>query len=60
MAKKCKKATGGGGHMETLGLMFKTLWAPGEAMFLLSKRPRALLPLVLMGLVSLGVGIVAI
>ena len=46
--------------METLGLMFKTLWAPGEAMFLLSKRPRALLPLVLMGLVSLGVGIVAI
>jgi Yip1-like protein len=45
--------------METLGLMFKTLWAPGEAMFLVSKRPRALLPLILMGLVSLGVGIVA-
>src|SRR6267143_1045591 len=46
--------------METLGLMFKTLWAPGETMFFISKRPRALLPLVLMGLVSLGVGIVAI
>ena len=43
--------------METLGLVFKVLWAPGEAMLLVSKKPRVLVPLILLTLVSLGVGI---
>jgi hypothetical protein len=46
--------------METIGLIFKVLWAPGEAMFLISKKPRVLLPLILMGAISLGVGIVTV
>src|SRR5262245_50858608 len=31
--------------MDSIGLLFKVLWSPGEAMFLLSKRPRVLAPL---------------
>jgi hypothetical protein len=31
--------------METISLFFKVLWSPGEAMFLLSKTPRVLAPL---------------
>lgn len=30
--------------METIGLFFKVLWSPGETMFLLSKNPRVLAP----------------
>ena len=36
--------------MKTIGLLFKVLWAPGEAMFLLSKNPRVLTPLVFLWL----------
>ncbi|HLH30892.1 MAG TPA: YIP1 family protein [Terriglobia bacterium] len=44
--------------METIGLFFKTLWSPGEAMFFLSKKPRILVPLILIGVLQLGVGLV--
>ena len=46
--------------METIGLFFKTFWAPGEAMFVLSKKPRILLPLIIVGLLQLGVGLVSL
>jgi hypothetical protein len=46
--------------METIGLFFKTFWAPGEAMFKLSKKPRILVPLILVGVLQLGVGIVSL
>lgn len=39
--------------METLKLLLKVLWAPGEAMFLASKQPRVLIPLVTLGFISL-------
>jgi hypothetical protein len=45
--------------METLGLFFKTFWSPGEAMFLLSKKPRILLPLIILCVLQLGVGVVS-
>jgi hypothetical protein len=44
--------------METISLFFKVLWSPGEAMFLLSKNPRVLAPLLLIALSSLGIGAV--
>jgi hypothetical protein len=46
--------------METLGLFFKTFWSPGEAMFMLSKKPRILLPLIIVGVLQLGVGLVSL
>lgn len=42
--------------MRTIGLLFKVLWSPGETMFLLSKTPRVLVPLVLLCLVSAVAG----
>jgi hypothetical protein len=39
--------------METIGLLFKVFWSPGEAMFRVSKKPRVLVPLLLLCLVSL-------
>jgi hypothetical protein len=44
--------------MRSIGLLFKVLWAPGEAMFLLSKNPRVLAPLLFVVLTSLGSGII--
>jgi hypothetical protein len=45
--------------MQTIGLLFRVLWSPGETMLLLSKSPRVLVPLVFLSLFSLltGVGI---
>src|SRR5262245_41635141 len=31
--------------MQSIGLLFKVLWSPGEAMLLLSKTPRVLVPM---------------
>src|SRR5579884_3449950 len=42
--------------MQTIGLLFKVLWSPGETMFLLSKSPRVLAPLILLCLVSAFAG----
>jgi hypothetical protein len=42
--------------MESLNLLFKVLWAPGEAMFLISKNPRVLAPIVFLCLFSLITG----
>ena len=39
--------------MQSLGLLLKVLWSPGEAMFLLSKKPRALVALGFISLCSL-------
>ena len=39
--------------METIGLLIKVFWAPGEAMFLLSKKPQVLAPLLFLCAVSL-------
>jgi hypothetical protein len=39
--------------MESIGLLFKVLWSPGEAMFFLSKKPRVLLPVIFLSLCSL-------
>lgn len=39
--------------MQTVGLFLKVLWSPGEAMFLLSKNPRVLAPVVFLSLSSL-------
>jgi len=44
--------------METLGLILKVFWAPAEAMFLISKKPRILVPLLLLTAVSLGSAVV--
>jgi hypothetical protein len=44
--------------MESIGLFFKVLWSPGEAMFRLSKSPRVLAPLLLMALSSVGIAVV--
>jgi len=38
--------------MQTIGLFFKVLWSPGEAMFLLSKNPRVLAPMLFLTLCS--------
>jgi hypothetical protein len=38
--------------MQSIGLLFKVLWSPGEAMYLLSKNPRVLAPLLFLGIFS--------
>lgn len=38
--------------MESISLLFKVLWSPGEAMYLLSKNPRVLAPLLFLGIFS--------
>lgn len=40
--------------MESVSLLLKVLWAPGEAMSLLSKKPRVIVPLLLLCLTSLA------
>jgi hypothetical protein len=45
-----------GKEMESLSLLLKVLWAPGEAMFLISKNPRVLAPIVFLCLCSLVTG----
>jgi hypothetical protein len=42
--------------MQGIGLLFKVLWSPGEAMFLLAKTPRVLAPLLFLCLFSAVVG----
>src|SRR3989442_7230511 len=44
--------------MRSVGLLLKVLWAPGEAMFLLSKNPRVLVPILFVALSSLLSGII--
>jgi hypothetical protein len=46
--------------MESLSLLFKVLWAPGKAMFLISKKPRILVPLLFLCGLSLVVGLVSL
>src|SRR5262245_9280888 len=43
--------------MQSLGLVFKTFWAPAEAMFLTAKNPRVLVPLIVLIVFSLAVGL---
>jgi Yip1 domain len=40
--------------MQSIGLLFKVVWSPGEAMFLLSKTPRVLVPMLFLCLSSLA------
>ena len=42
--------------MRSVGLLLKVLWSPAEAMFLVSKNPRALVPIVFLALCSLAGG----
>jgi hypothetical protein len=42
--------------MRSVGLLLKVLWSPAEAMFLISKNPRALVPIVFLALCSLAGG----
>ena len=42
--------------MRSIGLLFKVLWSPSEAMFLLSKNPRVLVPLLFLSVFSLVAG----
>jgi len=42
--------------MGSVGLLLKVLWSPAEAMFLVSKNPRALVPIVFLALCSLAGG----
>ena len=42
--------------MQSIGLFFKVLWSPGEAMFLLSKNPRVLAPMLFLSVFSLAAG----
>jgi len=44
--------------MESMGLLFKVLWSPAEAFFILSKKPRVLAPLIVITLASLAASIV--
>jgi hypothetical protein len=46
--------------MQSIGLLLKVLWSPGETMSLLSKNPRVLAPLILISLLSLGGGTVTL
>jgi Yip1-like protein len=39
--------------MQSIGLLFKALWSPGETMYLLSKNPRVLAPLLFLCVFSL-------
>jgi hypothetical protein len=43
--------------MQSLGLVFKTFWAPAEAMFLAAKNPRVLVPLIVLTVFALGTGL---
>jgi Yip1-like protein len=38
--------------MQSVGLLFKVFWSPGEAMFLISKSPRVLAPMLFLSLFS--------
>ena len=42
--------------MQGIGLIFKVLWSPGEAMFQISKSPRILAPMLFMMLFSVITG----
>jgi hypothetical protein len=42
--------------MQSIGLLFKVLWSPGETMFLLSKNPRVLVPMIFLSVFSLVAG----
>ena len=42
--------------MESVGLLFKVLWSPGEAMSFLSKNPRVLAPMLFLCLLSMLTG----
>lgn len=46
--------------MHTIGLLFKVLWSPGETMFLLSKKPRVLVPILFSCLISFALGTVMV
>ncbi len=46
--------------METIGLVFKMFWAPGEASVQMSKKPRVLATLILLGVTALGTGLVSL
>jgi len=39
--------------MQAIGLLLKVLWSPGEAMFLISKKPRVIVPILFLQLSSL-------
>src|SRR2546422_793689 len=45
--------------MQTISLVLKAFWAPAEAMFLVSKNPRVLVPLIVLSVASLGVGLIS-
>ena len=42
--------------MQSITLLFKVLWSPGETMFLLSKNPRVLVPMIFLSIFSLVAG----
>jgi len=44
--------------MKSIGLLLKVLWSPGEAMFLLSKNPRVIVPLAFILLLSIVTAVV--
>src|SRR5215469_7931843 len=44
--------------MQTISLLFKVLWSPAESMFILSKKPRVLVPMLFLCLFSLIAGTV--
>jgi hypothetical protein len=46
--------------MRSVDLLFKVLWSPAEAMFLISKNPRALVPIVFIAFCSLAGGMLVI
>ena len=43
--------------MQSIGLVFKTFWAPAEAMFMTAKNPRVLVPLIVLTAFSLAAGL---
>jgi hypothetical protein len=43
--------------MQSIGLVFKAFWAPAEAMFLTSKNPKVLVPLIVLTAFALGTGL---
>jgi hypothetical protein len=46
--------------MQSISLLFKVLWSPGEAMFLLSKNPKVLTPILFLTLFSIVTGTVLV
>src|SRR5215831_5375491 len=46
--------------MQSITLLFEVLWSPGEAMFLLSKNPKVLTPIVFLTLFSIVTGTVLV